>query len=46
LLSFILNGSKDEPGFPLEPGSDNRNIRYTATSDAVAARPEGERYSS
>ena len=46
-LSFLVNRPKDEPGFRLErQESDNRNVRYTTTSYAVAERPEGQRYSS
>jgi ribulose-bisphosphate carboxylase small chain len=45
-ISFIVNRPKDEPGFRLErQESDNRKIRYTTTSYAVNARPEGQRYS-
>nr|QUE28915.1 ribulose-1,5-bisphosphate carboxylase/oxygenase small subunit [Porphyropsis coccinea] len=44
-LSFITDRPSTEPGFKLDrQESDGRLIRYTMTSYAVIAQPEGSRY--
>jgi len=44
-MSFIVNRPEVEPGFRLERQETNdRVIRYTITSYAVAMNPEGSRY--
>ena len=46
VLSFIVNRPRDEPGFRLVRQEESgRIVRYTIESYAVAARPEGGRYS-